>query len=911
MQNDDPPGLPDPGVPPRSISLEPASPPPLACTNDPIGARSHHRPTPKVALAFPRQTRFIHPDMRLLPVLASFLLLPASAGQPAPMLDEANAAATAGLWEIAAFRLEKLAADPSLPKTLLPEVAIRLAEAWIHTGQHLRSIALLEESKNASHPEAPFWTGQALAAAGRIQDAIQALQPAASNPASPHHTEAAFTLASLQLAIHQPTAALLSLKPLANATDRVTAARAHLMRTEILTDLADIPAARAALPQPNDLPAADRPRAAFIHARLLLAEKNPSAAAAAFADLLNSPEGQTLHNHHAAAIGLADALAALETPAAAATSLIAFLNDHPDSPLLDAAFARLLHWLPNPPSPTDPILTQLAKWLPPLPPPPASCINASTSDAVAAWPSQPKSNELAAYALFHRAKGLRLANSPESNAEAKSLLNRLWLEFPDHPLAARALILAGQWLLSTNTPEKASNLLAAAHELARSPTIQGQALFLKAQAAFTAGSPAIAAQNFDQAASLLEAQAADTARLNAAISQLQQGLVTNTTPNPPALSPPTQAELELEQALANPNPAAALAALESFLARHPNHARTNEARLAIANNALSHSPPSTTTARAQIQTIESSPQGSTVPQDQLALAKIRLADLSANTQDTITAAKAFLESYPTHPLAPDVTLTLGRNQFQTGDFNLARMTLEKLASTDKNPPRAQVAWLLAARAAALVPSPQSREEAVNLFDQAIRIDAPLDDIARLEKARLTIDLNRLAEATTFLRNWMESLPKDAPLRLPAGFLLGESITLDAADDPASLSEALTIYQQLLTHPKADPATRHRLKFLCGQTLEQLPDPKDPTAKRIPEALEAYFSVLEAATKSPPAEWDWFERCGFRALEIYENAQRWQPAIAIARKIASFKGPRAEEAANRARILQLKHMVWEE
>ena len=239
------------------------------------------------------------------------------------------------------------------------------------------------------------------------------------------------------------------------------------------------------------------------------------------------------------------------------------------------------------------------------------------------------------------------------------------------------------------------------------------------------------------------------------------------------------------------------------------------------------------------------------------------------------------------------------------------MTLEKLALTDKNTPRAQASWLLAARAAALVPSPQSREEAVNLFDQAIRIDAPLADIARLEKARLTIDLNRLAEATTFLRNWMESLPKDDPLRLPAGFLLGESITLDATDDPASLSEALTIYQQLLTHPKADPATRHRLKFLCGQTLEQLPDPKDPTAKRIPEALEAYFSVLEAATKSPPAEWDWFERCGFRALEIYENAQRWQPAIAIARKIASFKGPRAEEADNRARILQLKHMVWED
>jgi hypothetical protein len=77
-----------------------------------------------------------------------------------------------------------------------------------------------------------------------------------------------------------------------------------------------------------------------------------------------------------------------------------------------------------------------------------------------------------------------------------------------------------------------------------------------------------------------------------------------------------------------------------------------------------------------------------------------------------------------------------------------------------------------------------------------------------------------------------------------------------------------------------------------------------------EALEAYYSVLETASNEPPAEWEWFERCGFRALEIYESAQRWQPAIAIAKKIASFKGPRADEAAARAHALQLKHMVWE-
>jgi hypothetical protein len=68
-------------------------------------------------------------------------------------------------------------------------------------------------------------------------------------------------------------------------------------------------------------------------------------------------------------------------------------------------------------------------------------------------------------------------------------------------------------------------------------------------------------------------------------------------------------------------------------------------------------------------------------------------------------------------------------------------------------------------------------------------------------------------------------------------------------------------------------------------------------------------VLEITT--PPPEWEYFERCGFRALALLENARRWPVAITVAQKIASFKGPRAEEAATRASQLQLKHMIWED
>src|SRR5690606_10611127 len=99
-------------------------------------------------------------------------------------------------------------------------------------------------------------------------------------------------------------------------------------------------------------------------------------------------------------------------------------------------------------------------------------------------------------------------------------------------------------------------------------------------------------------------------------------------------------------------------------------------------------------------------------------------------------------------------LILGRNHFQSGDYNDARLVLEKLALADtQDPTRAQAAWLLAARSAALGATAQSREEALALFDKAAALDGPLVAIARLEKARLMIDLNRLPEAIAFLREW--------------------------------------------------------------------------------------------------------------------------------------------------------------
>ena len=828
-------------------------------------------------------------------------------------MRQGEEALASGLWEIAAARFNKLLQDPALTSAQKPRVAIRLAEAWIRCGNPAEALALLRQAFAAKDPEAYFWKAQALAASGRFSEAVDSFAPALDNPQAAYRREAILSRASLQFSLNQAAAALVSLKPLAADADPATAAEARLRQTEILLDQGDAKAARATMPESSTIAPAGHLQAVFLEACLLLAEGNPDAAALAFTTLVEQPQGQSLARYHAAAIGLADALAAQGSPAAASKSLLTFIQEHPDSTLLDSMFMRLLQWLPANPLPTDPTLEQLAQWIPPLPPPAPSAINTRSASAVAAWSVVSDASNLAAHALYSRAIGLHRLPSPEAKTTALRLMTRLRLEYPAHALASRALLQIGRWFLDQGKTAQALTVLDAVREAAKTPVLGGEAAFLSAQAAFAEGDSKQAVRLFEDAAKSLTAQAADTARLDAAIARLQQGELVAVSPREASLlTPATLADLQLEQALAATPPAAAKAAITTFINHHPDHPRLASARLAAADAALSTNPPDLTTAREQLDALAASPVASdTLAPARLALTRLRFTDLSNDPEATIAAARGFLESFPNEPAAADAALVLGRNLFQSGDYNPARMTLEKLAATDSSPPRAQVAWLLAARAAALIPSPQSREEALLLFDHAITTKGALGPIASMEKARHLIDLNHLADAITLLRKWNDALPKDDPLRLPVGFLLGEALIAQAEKNPAALTEVLAIYQKLLAHPKVDPATRYRLQYLCGQTLEQLPNPKKPGAKRVAEALEAYYSVLEGASKEPPAEWEWFERCGFRSLELCESAQRWQPAIAIAKKIASFKGPRAEEAAARARALQLKHFVWED
>jgi TolA-binding protein len=861
--------------------------------------------------------------MKLWPLFPLFLLAqqPSLLGQGlAALTRQGDEALSHGLWEVAELHFRECLADPSLTGETKSTIVVRLAESLIRAGNPTEALELLGQAVVAKNPETPFWKAQALAGQNHFSEAAGMFSELLANPGSPHRTETGFTLASLQLALGQADAALDSLATILPEADAATQAEIQLYRVEILLDLKRAADARQAMPSAQAIAVADRPLAAFLEAQLLLHEGRPADAEAGFQALVNHPQGQSLTRHHLAAIGLADAIAAQGNPDAAAKSLLAFLEEHTDSPVLDAIFQRLLQWLPKKPAATDPILERVGQWItPPVLPvigPIATTPTDTGSAAAGAWPTDTAPDELTdllAFSIYTRAVGLHRMATPESRAEAKLLLHRLRVENPGHPAASRALYQLARWLLDAGSTDQAFAILDTFRDTAKSPALQGEAAFLKARVACQNGDSKQAIQLFDEAAIALTGDQARAAKLQAAITRLRSGDLRGTTLIQQQGGPPDtalEADLELERALSSTPASAARSALEEFLTRFPDHARAPEARLAALEAALASVPPDLAFAKAQSEILTAAAEKSVaLPAPRLALARLHLSDLSNDSAAAIAAAQSIIDTYPAEPAAEEAALTLGRNLFQTGSYNPARLVLEKLAAAAPNPARAQAAWLLAARSAALGGTPQSKEEALILFDKAIETQGPVSSIAALEKARHLIDIYRLAEASAFLAKWTKSLPADDPLHLPAGLLLGEALYAQGSGNPASLVEALAVYDKLLAHAKTHPALFNRLQYLRGTTLEQLPDEKDPAKKREKQAFQAYHSVLE--TTMPPAEWEYFERCGFRALALLEKAGRWPVAITVAKKIASFKGPRAEEAATRASQLQLKHMIWED
>jgi tetratricopeptide (TPR) repeat protein len=804
-----------------------------------------------------------------------------------------------GLWEIAAGQFEARLAEPGLDEGLMAAATIRLAEAKLRDGRAAEALVLLSVPALAADPEASFWKAQALAATGDSTGAIEILAPLAADPRFPFFSEAVFTMANLELARGGSAGAMDFLQSLDSTGDPALVASARLRKVEILLDQGRVADAREALPAEDAVRARDASVRAFLDASIMLRENRPAEAAVVFRDLIDKPQGQTSERYHMAAAGLGQALLATGQASAAVSFLVSFLQDHPSSTQLDRLFHQLGEASRENADIERSVIEALEIWTSPGEFPVLGPVPVLGADAAAAWPAVANAPDITAHALLARALILRRAATPDAVAESRRLLVRLRLDFPAHPLAARALYELAVLEIEAGKPRAANAILELLKDSSPDSSLHGRSGFLQAGIAHEAGDSAAASGLFEEASRTLPENDARFARFNSAVLIVAGD---GGGAGEAAADPGLAADVQLERALSLEEVSARIAALKEFLDAHPQHPRAAGARMAAAEAAIAITPPDLPLARAQLETFAADPdQAASIDPERLAMARLRLADLADESVAAIGLAREITGRFPGTPAADDAAFILGRKLFQTEAYNESRMVLEQLAGATPHPARAEVAWLLAARSAALVPTGQSHQDSLALFRKVIDGAGPLAPVAAMEMARLMIDMNRLDDAAAFLRVWFGSLEKSDPMRMPAGLLLGEAIYAKGSASPDSPGEALAVYDSLLEGTAPHSALNNRLQYLRGRTLEQVPDER--------KAFSAYYSVLE--TNGAPDEWHYFELCGFRALTLLEKAGRWPAAIACARRIASFNGPRAAEATERAGQLQLTHMIWED
>ena len=247
--------------------------------------------------------------------------------------------------------------------------------------------------------------------------------------------------------------------------------------------------------------------------------------------------------------------------------------------------------------------------------------------------------------------------------------------------------------------------------------------------------------------------------------------------------------------------------------------------------------------------------------------------------------------YPAHPLAERALLETCRWDLADGRKEQAAAALAALEGSSSAPTLRAEASLSAASTAftagdfALAAG--ELEKASALLDGDARRDVSLNQaVARLAMGDLP-GFQTLAAAGA----------KD--ISLVIDLALERALFLTSRRDPGAMA--------------ADSPERFKIQYYRGRVLEQLPDPKNPSEKRLQEALDVYFSVLQAAAKQAPADWQWVDMCGVRARTLLENQQRWEAAIAIAEQHAKLHGTSklAKDAADRAKVLKLEHFIFDE
>lgn len=786
------------------------------------------------------------------------------------------------------------------------------------------AIRLLDSPSLKDLPSSPVWKAEALIALGQYQEAEAAL--AAIPTSYPRHSEIQLARIRLLITLGRTDHALKILKELkpntaTNKPSADTRNSARLLEAEIHLNQGDLPLSLQAINSIDSQTPAITQLREYLRARLFLAENKAVNAINLFRSLISQPDHLSKRIYNACTLGLADALIANQQPDEAITTLQEYIEKHPNSSILQPIFHRLAGLLTADLPADNDSMQKLISWSGESKPMDnALYVAGETADAI--HPYQAPASEyddLVTLSLYLRAQLLARSSDTNKHLQAMALLNHLRIQHPAYSLPPSELYLqlASASLLDTaeiqlvrQQKQQAAYTLAAMQKVAFSPRLKDQASFLLGFLRAENKDYKGALAEFKKASESTSIDIAEAANINTGITAL---LSSNLKAFDQILATANRLEirnsLKLERALwkCRNQDLSGRQDLETFIISHLGHARENEARMALAAACVDITPADIILAKAQLDKIDPRLTDAT-SQYQITRIRIRAEELTQNWNEAVAAAEKFIREFPEDQRIANIMLKQGEAYYHNEDFNRARQISQNINTQFPQSPYAPYARFYTAMAARLGGTTQAREESVALFQKIIDSKHDLATEARIQQSRLLIDLRRYDEAEVTLKPLVSSKNTSPPVFRDAGVLMADCLHRQASTDPKKYQQAIDIYKQLLTDKTLSLAWKNRINFLQGQTLESM--------NKRTEALKSYYGVIiqSRAPKTKEGyevEWFWFYRCGFKALSILESQKRWEAAVNLARRIAAFDGPRAEEASKRAHNLAKQHMIWEE
>ncbi|WP_435894334.1 tetratricopeptide repeat protein [Oceaniferula spumae] len=837
-----------------------------------------------------------------------------------------GAKAMAGdLPDIAVNKFREVLENKKLGASAKAYTSLALAEALVRSSlspqgdivQATEALSILETKELSEISDTPVWKAEALASLGRYSDADAAL---ASVPKThPQYSQTQLARARVQIALNQTDEAITTLTALAKSKTATIRNTANLLAAEIHINEKHYELASKALDNIDEQNAAAAKLKEYLAARLLLNEGKAVDAINQFQSQITATTHHSERIYHACVLGLADAQAANQQSDIAIATLVQYITDHPDSADLQPMFMRLAQLLPEEVPLDHPTLLKLREWSDETPP--VENLLYPSGNSAAALPLTTQTplehSDLVTLSLYYRAKLLARSADTNNHSRALAILARLRALQPASNLLANEqyMKLASASLLDTaylhlkqNNPERATYTLAAMEKVAFSPRLKDQASFLRGLLLAKEARPEDALAAFNYARQSASTDIASAASVNAGImSLLASNLTTFEKINEANKNQKIRTSLMLERALwkCSQGDVTGRTDLEAFIIAHDNHPRENEARLALASACVDISPPDVILARAELETI--APR-LTDAANQYTITRIgiRAEELAGEWDAAAKIAESYINDFKDSPQIPGIMLKLGESLYHNEDFNKARRVFQDIAAKFPKSPYAPYSEFYAAMAARLGGTPQAREDCIGMFQKIIDSDHPLAAESRIQQSRVLIDLRRYEEAEKSLAPLKKS--KDVAIRREAGVLLADCLHRQGSVDTTKYNQAITIYNELLEEKNLPLAWNNRIHFLRGQTYESM--------KERGKALDSYIDVIIRVEADQPGaqkeeEWLWFYRCGFKALAMLESDKRWEAAVKFARRIATYKGPRAEEAAKRANNLAKTHMIWED